>query len=31
VASSGAQFTDFLTKEIARWKNVIEIGKITPE
>jgi len=31
VASSGAQFTDFLTKEIARWRNVIEIGKITPE
>src|SRR5262249_48202233 len=31
VASTGAQFRDFLTKEIARWKNVIEVGKITPE
>jgi tripartite-type tricarboxylate transporter receptor subunit TctC len=30
VASSGAEFSDFLDKEIARWKNVIETGKITP-
>jgi tripartite-type tricarboxylate transporter receptor subunit TctC len=29
VASSGAEFSDFLDKEIARWKNVIETGKIT--
>lgn len=30
VATNGAQFTDFLTKEIARWKKVITDGKITP-
>lgn len=30
VATNGAQFTEFLTKEIARWKKVIEDGKITP-
>jgi tripartite-type tricarboxylate transporter receptor subunit TctC len=29
VASTGAQFSDFLVGEIARWKNVIETGKIT--
>jgi tripartite-type tricarboxylate transporter receptor subunit TctC len=29
VASSGAEFSGFLDKEIARWKNVIETGKIT--
>lgn len=31
VASNGREFTDFLTKEIARWKQVIEVGKITPQ
>jgi tripartite-type tricarboxylate transporter receptor subunit TctC len=29
VASSGAEFSAFLDKEIARWKDVIETGKIT--
>jgi tripartite-type tricarboxylate transporter receptor subunit TctC len=29
VASSGAEFSNFLDQEIARWKNVIETGKIT--
>jgi tripartite-type tricarboxylate transporter receptor subunit TctC len=31
VASNGNQFEKFLTDEIARWKTVIETGKITPE
>jgi tripartite-type tricarboxylate transporter receptor subunit TctC len=31
VASNGAQFEQFLTAELARWKSVIETGKITPE
>jgi tripartite-type tricarboxylate transporter receptor subunit TctC len=31
VASNGAQFEQFLTGELARWKSVIETGKITPE
>jgi tripartite-type tricarboxylate transporter receptor subunit TctC len=29
VATDGARFSDFLASEIARWKNVIETGKIT--
>jgi tripartite-type tricarboxylate transporter receptor subunit TctC len=31
VASNGEEFRKFLTGEIARWKNVIELGKITAE
>jgi tripartite-type tricarboxylate transporter receptor subunit TctC len=31
VASNGNQFEKFLADEIARWKTVIETGKITPE
>lgn len=31
VASTGAQFETFLAGEIARWKQVIETGKITVE
>ncbi|MBX9843950.1 MAG: tripartite tricarboxylate transporter substrate binding protein [Xanthobacteraceae bacterium] len=31
VASSGSQFAAFAADEIARWKTVIETGKITPE
>ena len=31
VASNGEQFAKFLADEIARWKAVIETGKITPE
>jgi tripartite-type tricarboxylate transporter receptor subunit TctC len=31
VANTGAQFADFLAKEIARWKTVIETGNITAE
>jgi tripartite-type tricarboxylate transporter receptor subunit TctC len=31
VANNGAQFEKFLVDEIARWKAVIETGKITPE
>lgn len=31
VATNGAQFKTFLTEEIARWKTVIETGKISPE
>jgi tripartite-type tricarboxylate transporter receptor subunit TctC len=31
VANNGDQFTKFLTEEIARWKAVIETGKITAE
>jgi tripartite-type tricarboxylate transporter receptor subunit TctC len=31
VASNGEQFEKFLAGEIARWKSVIETGKITPE
>lgn len=31
VASNGDQFTKFLAVELARWKSVIETGKITPE
>lgn len=31
VATNGEQFKKFLTEEIARWKNVIDTGKITAE
>jgi tripartite-type tricarboxylate transporter receptor subunit TctC len=31
VASNGTQFAEFMADEIARWKAVIETGKITPE
>jgi tripartite-type tricarboxylate transporter receptor subunit TctC len=31
VASNGTQFAAFMADEIARWKAVIETGKITPE
>jgi len=31
VANTPAQFETFLTAEIARWKTVIEVGKIKPE
>jgi tripartite-type tricarboxylate transporter receptor subunit TctC len=31
VANNGDQFTKFLSEEIARWKAVIETGKITAE
>ena len=31
VASNGDAFRKFLTGEIARWKNVIEVGKISAE
>ncbi len=31
VATNGEQFEKFLTDEIARWKNVIDTGKITAE
>jgi tripartite-type tricarboxylate transporter receptor subunit TctC len=31
VASTAAQFTEFLTAETARWKTVVEVGKITAE
>lgn len=31
VASNGEQFTKFLQAELARWKTVIETGKITAE
>jgi tripartite-type tricarboxylate transporter receptor subunit TctC len=31
VASTGAQFTEFLTAETQRWKTVVEVGKITAE
>ena len=31
VANNGSQFATFLADEIARWKTVIETGKITPE
>ena len=31
VATTGAQFDAFLAGEIARWKQVIETGKITVE
>ena len=31
VANNGDQFTKFLAQEIARWKAVIETGKITAE
>ena len=30
VANNGAEFTEFLTGEIARWKAVVDKGKITP-
>jgi tripartite-type tricarboxylate transporter receptor subunit TctC len=30
VANTGAEFTEFLTAEIARWKTVVDKGKITP-
>jgi tripartite-type tricarboxylate transporter receptor subunit TctC len=31
VGNTGAEFTEFLSAEIARWKSVIETGKITAE
>jgi len=31
VASNSSQFTQFLNEEIARWRTVIETGKITPD
>ena len=31
VGSNGKQFETFVAEEIARWKSVIETGKITPE
>ncbi|WP_428685741.1 Bug family tripartite tricarboxylate transporter substrate binding protein [Reyranella sp.] len=31
VASNGEEFAKFLTGEIARWRNVIEVGKISAE
>ena len=31
VANNGSQFAAFLADEIARWKTVIETGKITPD
>ena len=31
VASNGEQAAKFIGDEIARWKSVIEAGKITPE
>jgi tripartite-type tricarboxylate transporter receptor subunit TctC len=31
VASNGSQFAVFIGEEIARWKTVIETGKITPD
>jgi tripartite-type tricarboxylate transporter receptor subunit TctC len=31
VANNGEQFAKFLADEIARWKTVIETGKITAE
>jgi tripartite-type tricarboxylate transporter receptor subunit TctC len=31
VASNGEQFAKFVAEEIARWKVVIETGKITPD
>ena len=30
VANNGAEFTEFLAGEIARWKAVVDKGKITP-
>jgi tripartite-type tricarboxylate transporter receptor subunit TctC len=30
VGNTGAQFSDFLAGEAARWRTVIEVGKITP-
>jgi tripartite-type tricarboxylate transporter receptor subunit TctC len=31
VANNSSQFATFLADEIARWKTVIETGKITPD
>jgi tripartite-type tricarboxylate transporter receptor subunit TctC len=31
VANTPEQFTQFLTQELARWKQVIETGRITME
>jgi tripartite-type tricarboxylate transporter receptor subunit TctC len=31
VASNGNQFAAFLNEEVARWKTVIETGRITPD
>jgi len=31
VANTGAEFATFLAAEIARWKTVIEVGKIQPD
>ncbi len=31
VANTGAEFSQFLDKELARWKAVVEDGNITPE
>jgi hypothetical protein len=31
VATTGAQFSDFLKVEVQRWKTVVETGNITVE
>jgi hypothetical protein len=31
VANTSAEFQSFLEKELARWKTVVEIGKVKPE
>jgi hypothetical protein len=31
VGNTSAQFEQFLTGELARWKSVIEVGKITAD
>ena len=31
VATTGAQFADFLKAEVERWKTVVETGKISVE
>ena len=30
VGNTGAQFSEFMAGEAARWRTVIEVGKITP-
>ena len=31
VGNTSAQFAEFLAGELARWRTVIDTGKITPE
>jgi hypothetical protein len=31
VGNTSSEFSDFLAAEIARWKSVVEEGKITPD